>query len=746
MTDAPLPKVLKCTYLPEVSIALAGTTGSFLYLNIPLHHSILYATFLTLQGFFGTYLVTSLSSRLRPSFALIFGPGLLLGGTVSFAIFQITGRGILGLASSLAACLISISLLSRSKPLHVCETFSLTPFAQILGLTALVMSSEFPWLSITAIGFFTVSVIWAVFRTSSIISKCLRAMIILITSFVAILFRGSYWWLITDDYKFFEVLSKHITRSGPTNAWGLLEILEYHWLSYGWGGMLDLAASNPPTLLTLTRVMPFVYSLIFASSLLLIVQLLSNDKADLRVICLPVWVIAANIKPDWSGTSTGGAIAVLTALVSLVIVGCDEKCRVRRIVVYGLFGLILALTKLTSLLVITPYIIGIEILRNRDGTVSGSLRQKFALAGVLSGLAVILTLEPFGKVVDGFSVSWPWSANAHERWRIFETLVAGAIQNVWIVALILVAWSLTSKGSPSALQTYRNTTLLGLSMLWPLTVLLPGLVTGTSKANLHEYLTLPTSLLVALSLLPVSPHLSGAATLSHRRIVIGSTASATLLLLVANLVGQSLTMQSSLPKSVIHQITDIRVISTLVFLILILRSRRLNFAGNTVPIAIVLIVLTLAGSQPSIGQIMDKGTRPIRPMDELNSLLGSQPSQQIGRWLKTHTAAGDLIATNALLDSGSGHISDDYSLAMWSDREFLVLGPKFFNMAEKQRDAVELSINFGCCPTEESWNGLKDLGVTWFVVDTQLTSNRSWRPFAATVFMNNRFQVLRIAS
>ena len=57
---------------------------------------------------------------------------------------------------------------------------------------------------------------------------------------------------------------------------------------------------------------------------------------------------------------------------------------------------------------------------------------------------------------------------------------------------------------------------------------------------------------------------------------------------------------------------------------------------------------------------------------------------------------------------------------------------------------VRLSLEFANDPSPASRRELDEFGVTYFVVDTTLTDNQSWEPWAAEVYRNDRFVVLRL--
>ncbi|MGA1332962.1 MAG: hypothetical protein ACO31D_07375 [Ilumatobacteraceae bacterium] len=133
------------------------------------------------------------------------------------------------------------------------------------------------------------------------------------------------------------------------------------------------------------------------------------------------------------------------------------------------------------------------------------------------------------------------------------------------------------------------------------------------------------------------------------------------------------------------------------------------------------------------------------PSSELEVMLGSSEGRSVGKWLNANTEASDLVATNFLFsDSAQQVFSDDYSLAVWSRREFMVLGPKFFGVSETAIDEISLSMRFAQSPSKADALSLTDRGVRWFVVDLDATSQRAWEPYGDVIFRTDRFWVIQL--
>ena len=117
--------------------------GVLTYLDVPLRHSPLFATNLVLQASLGTVVITGLLRGLAPSLLLFCGPGLVLGGAMSFAVYQAFGRGTVG--AGVSACIGIVALVHVLRHTEAWATDGLRwwQLGQVTGMAMLVLSSEF---------------------------------------------------------------------------------------------------------------------------------------------------------------------------------------------------------------------------------------------------------------------------------------------------------------------------------------------------------------------------------------------------------------------------------------------------------------------------------------------------------------------------------------------------------------------------------------------------------------------------
>jgi len=146
---------------------------------------------------------------------------------------------------------------------------------------------------------------------------------------------------------------------------------------------------------------------------------------------------------------------------------------------------------------------------------------------------------------------------------------------------------------------------------------------------------------------------------------------------------------------------------------------------------------------PTLRTLIEDGVDPVRSDTELVTLEGPPDAKTIGMWLRDNSDTNELVATNYLRNKSSALLGA-YSLAAWSQREFLILGPSLSFKSPKTTRAIELSETFAESPSAAVASELRENGVRWFIVDLDTTITRSWEPFAEVVAMTWRFWLLRL--
>ena len=742
----------------EITVAdlvsvVAVFTAAFGYLEVPYGNALLIGFAVSLHAAFGTYVLTRVFTGVTHPLLFLIGPGLIVGGALSFALFQLVGRGLLGLAAVGVAGLASALRLANNSGWRTNDKGRFWTISQLVGLAALAMTWEFGELLPVAAGLFICGFFTA---SSPRYPRVVRWLAIVLAGGLAViplLLRRPFWWLVTDDYQLFEVMSRHFTRDGVFAGWGDDNWLRYHWLSYAWSGLLNYFGGSPDAFVTLTRVMPVTYSLSLGASLLLVAAHLSSDRSISRLAMLSAWAIVALNRLDWSGTSTSGVYAALAAFVALAVTqfyfGSSRSAR------FGLCtigALVISLTKMPSFFAFLVFVMLFE-------TWIETSRWRFAVRNALRVFAMIIVtvlvvaaIAVVGNKVGGWDFG-VGNASLGELgqfgdWFAVLGLVFG---NFWWWIAILVAAVWMPLGGDSRAErlakglAYVALPLALVALISDLRVLAP--------RNTAQYVSDPTYFLASLVLLPSTQRLAR----SLGRWVVRLSVVLSGVLVGAGFLwerqGLGVKLWDHLGTTTFQwNPQKVEVLQS------VTADGRFALALTALPIALVgllfvqarhllLISLPLALATFTIigytEHSMDEFARE-RSAEEIASNYGSEDVRAVGDWLSQNSSYSDIVATNYLVGATTGGSISDFVLAVWSDREFLVLGPQLGADPRENDPEISASLDFAERASDETCRELLNRGVRWFIVDLRLTETRAWTRCASQVFTRGDFVVLRL--
>ncbi|MFM2115066.1 MAG: hypothetical protein RI908_807, partial [Actinomycetota bacterium] len=702
----------------ELLLAVAALFAGFWYLEVPVVNSALFAVAVVLQGALGTVALSRVLGGSATSLLTVLGPGLILGGALAFVSFQVVGRGALGLGA--------VTLVGAAGALALCRSSNWQPLpsnapwiiGQVLGLAALAMTWEFGELlpvaaAFYALGFLTgrnprlpATVRWAAAAAAAALIAAPLAL------------RQDYWWLVTDDYRFFEVLSTHITRSGPFADWGAMNWSRYHWLSYGWSGLLNELGGQPEPFTTLTRVMPLTYSTALAASLIQLTRHVTKTTPTNALTLTPAWAIIALNPLDWSGTSTAGIYAVIGAFFAVVSTSFEFSPHwSSRVSTYLLFAPVILGTKFPALLACGSGIVLLESTKLVSRRPRMERVLTFFLVLIFVYLGSLLAIATSGRIIGGFElVSVNVGLGQFSSFgQNFATMLL-VLQRLSIaIPLFLIAIG-PFRSRVTGPESQRS--LLTLAPLLLLGAYLATVIFSNSKN--YEYFSFPMIFVASLGLVCLSDdsavYKTTANHWSHFRFFMTALAlfavgrvwvAHDVSLTFWNSIGMEIFDWNPSRVSLLQYATSdsrvgIAVTVALICLASHLALRRFsNHVLTSLLMATVLLTLHSYGSQTSLILTTERST------DEIVSNLGGEVTRDAARWLSENTSSSDLMASNHLFDPVTRRELPDMSIAAWSGREFLVLGPEYLLNRQEGWSAVELSMEFGNVPTEGSADRLR---------------------------------------
>jgi len=732
---------------------------SLVYVGMPVTSAVFQSLSLLCQGAIGTLLLRYLLRGSPTSGLFVLGPGLIIGSSLTLLIFNLLGRGVPAVIGVWLIGIASVATLIAHGQVKSEAESSNWIYCNLLCLAALSLSWQYPEFVLVAIGFFTIGL--SVRREICGVRWISHALQVFALMLVAapILLRKPFWFLVTDDYSLFEMMSQHFTSDGPLAKWGSISFTRYHWLPYAWSGLVDELGVNPPGFFTLSLTMPLVYTLSMCSSLLLIAGRVRMQNAS-SLATLPLLAIVSLTLFDWSGTSGAGVYAVNAAVACLVVSNLESTPPLfRRLLLWGLLVPVVTFTKLPSLFLLTIMVMMCEVLCLVDVP---RLRNSPLVIGVLTVCGFVLLLPAMswlGHITDGYSIVQRNPALGSPPGLSFVGVLFGlAISKAPLIVPVFLSllgtWVCRRELKISRAQAF----LIGLGPLVVVGLILDLVISGDSEgfaygnSNRFQYFSGPMYFAGALALI-CTPF-----QLTTRRLTLSSRLGIALTFVFvtgAGLLWRAQDLNWKIARLVFQQIrpndalletwfgfmsVDFRVGSAALALLTGVCALVWRRPTGTTVIATFLLSLTTLTTYQYIENA--KGSfRRERTSAETEWLYGPPRNRIVGLWLLQNTSEDAIIATNSLLDRGT-----DFSLATWSQREFLVLGLSFSPVYGEIERQTDLSFRFGENPTLLLARELRRFGVTWFLADRRVSDLPKWEVNWDVRFSNNDFVIVRLPS
>ena len=399
--------------------------------------AIISAVFVSFQAFVGGLIFNALSKQMKITWFEFCGMGLVIGSLLTVGLDQVFRTTFIA-DFSWAFSVVFLLLIPKKE--DASDGLNLSNYPQtihdsffVLGASFLFVSTDWFWALPVAI-FFIALASRHEFADHSRIGA-LVASLALTASIFTISTRPLGWWVEDDDVALNEAISQTL------KVWGSSENINaagtpthYHWLVYGWSGLLE-RISNAPNWVMNSRVIPIVVSL---GTVLLISAILHRIGFSKKIIASTILLVGFyDTVPSWGRGFVIGytpspsqmyGLLFLLAFVYLVIVSqsLKPKSTVALFFVVGIGAigakvphgaliaasgaLLLAITVLKTRKVFNP--VTAQICATVIGTISGFVLIIGGLSGSSRGM--ILDQVAFVNGITGdfrpYSIQVRWLA------------------------------------------------------------------------------------------------------------------------------------------------------------------------------------------------------------------------------------------------------------------------------------------------------------------------------------------------
>jgi hypothetical protein len=683
-------------------------------------------------------------------------------------------------------CLWLVWILQKSKgesQTKEIREIDLKTFAAVFSGALLILAPEWFWtfpagvVSLVFTGF--------LYRNNfkrSIIAVPIGIVAISVALFWSIQIRPSFWWQMSREQPFLETIATSVSKFGSfKNILATGFTINYHWLSYGWSGLLT-KQTEADLFLTQTKVLPVALAIACALIIFALAKALqASDTAAFIALALlvtyetvPTWGWGFHLGQIHSSSNFFAQFLLIAFFVSFIRYFHDSL-KQSPLVPAILLSAVLVTKSSHGLLILGALtsLLFLQIISRRSSKKTARLLLAslplcvaiyfiyFIKTGMKSSLGYFTFVwEQQGELRD-FANMKPWFTLA----AIILVFGLGGYQFILTTFSIRKIFKeLNPVATFSALFA-----LIGLGATSFLDF------SGDNSEQLY--------FLQAVSFLPIVVFV---VELTKKEIRIYANKSKYLFVFIIGFIsGASLEFIPNLNSGSKIAIS-LRLFRSLVVLIplgvsiliyLVVRQRKPKAVVLSIS---VLVLISFASTSFGIfsNNIVERQSRTYaeRTRQKLSmDQLFANGSRDVGTWIRANSAESDIFASNFFCDdmkcSGDGWFEQSIGntphkftpagygtytgfrswsveLALESQRQFLIQAYVNFWQYESPpdwlRERVDASVEFADSPSVQTFDYLKAKRVTWFVVDLESTTNRNWNEFATEMYSNDRFLVLKL--
>ena len=690
----------------------------------------------------------------------LLGMGFAFGSAIFTIIDQILIRSDLQLNDSvIPIVLVSLTVLFKSRP--QIGSFSIDYLQDIPQATVFMVLCVFLGFGelthgsllavVILIGLFLTSLNWArtMWKELIISTVGVCGSIFLYSQFKPPIAYGS-WFLRplytgTDDAVFSESVAYSVAHFGSSEyAAAQGTNLRYHWFSLAWSGMVDRVASTSPFTMTLHVVPVVTFSVIALLLLAIGIRLGMNSKLIFLAPCI---LFATSTAPEpirffyVLNTSNVLSFVWTLALVLVVVLFCASEIRFMTLLI-AFFSAVILLSKIPF--AVAP-IAGLTCLHLYNVIKDFKKLKESVIQLVITAITLSLTfvvfLTPTKWERRQFNVDWNLMHIAHDsKYRFI-------IAPLFILIFFITRFPLFLIFKKSSSNIRIKVFLLGASFT--------GLFRFVLNGSSAELFFLTSALIfgsIAVAIV-LTDFVGEKMPLANRTCWAIGLASAVISFISIN-IWDRVSAAHGLSRFGVFSITFPFIISCLLALIFSIRTSKDGLRQQHAAVLFTIFVCLIFGST---GVFLAQSTKTptymsfgsIATEEDINSL----------NWLRNHSKVDAVIATNRGICTGTdpcGFDDSSFLISAVAHRRVLIEGPRFVTGGRPYpdwvNDRIQKSLAFANSPSLASLYDLKNMGVTWYVMDTNylsdsaISSNASWGEWAELVHQESNILILKLRS
>ena len=534
----------------------------------------------------------------------------------------------------------------------------------------------------------------------------------------------------TDDAVFSESIAYSVARFGSSEyAAAHGTNLRYHWFSLAWSGMVERITSASPFTMTL-HVVPVITFMAIAA-LLLAVGIRLNMNGNL-IFLAPIILFATSTAPVpirffyVLNTSNVLPFVWTLALILTVLLFCLSKIHFPNHLI-AVFMTLILLSKIPYVIAPVAGLAGLYLyIVIKDPKKLRASVTQIAIIVVTLSIAFISFLTPNKWERRQFRIDWNLMNIAHGSHYRF------IIAPIFILILLITRFPI--------FFSFRKSSIDNKFKIFLLCACFTGLNGFVLNGSSAEFYFFNSSLIFgSIAVAIVVSDLASGKMCPPNRIFIAISLVAAGTSLASLKIWERLSITSGLLRFEMAQMVFPLIISSLIVLTYAFSAVRRGLSPHLETISVLMVVGLISCSK---GVFLAQSTKPPTYMS-FGSIASEEDIDSLN-WLRNNSNDGDVIATNRGICIGTepcGFDESSFLISAVAHRRVLIEGPRFVTGGRPYpawvNDRIQKSLAFADSPSYMSFYNLKNMGVTWYFMDsnylrdTNLLSTSAWERWSS---------------
>ena len=646
-------------------------------------------------------------------------------------------------------------------------------FLPIAAISAMALGTEWFWLFPSGV-LFVLASFFSIVEPKKYTRFAVRAanLCAIITGVYMVSNRPKIWWLVHDEFTFFQLISRSLAD------WGFQDYalqsgvgFKYHWFTYAWIGLVD-RTSGASVFFVLAKVAPVIFVLLITAVSWSFIS--SFSKSILRTYTGTLLVMSASTYPLWGyglkttllmSPSSFFTTAIFFVTVYFLVLGANQMLRLQLVTTSILVAITMLSKTMHGVVLISAiaFALVIQIFTKKKVDRKNAVPGCLAIAIGLSTYFLLIS-NPVGEDYYQINIGRFFPQAQSDAQFLLKKYVVLIGLLIILAIVVLPVLLILLKLLRFHTEKFNSIDLLSSGAL----------ISGASLAFLINtpagdglyFIQAATALSTLLSFSSLSRiDLTPMKIWTQVGIAILGIAFCAISFLIPS-------TDSGSPNAIIvrsmriYASAVLLIVSVLVIVVIGALQRRNSF-NQVLKVTVVAAIMSVSFSAANWFNVIERKHNEFTR--DGDTYLATNNLADLAEWINSNSKNSDIVASNfgwpKLVDSDiefyrapctvfknkkvsveTCRRTNNVLLVVYMHRRTWLQATRlhYTGFTPEMDGRQTATLGFAADPTAAQAQQMLHDSVDWFVVDRSTTDRTSWEPFATTEYTNDSFFALRL--